>query len=1067
MKQKGTDRIPPRVCHEVLVVTLSMVGLLVSGIPAAATSLFGPSYFKTGEFRTCDVQAVDIDGNGTKELAINAVYEYHSSDYQVILITSSNEITFNDWAGGSGGAFSGLPSPFVFVDLNHDHQPDFVGSLDGYNLVEVSIRDSSGRPLRVLRPEVGGAPIALIAADFDEDGHVDVIASHENGYSLLRGVEDGGFRAAVNSPVNLGVRPLAVADFNLDGHLDLASALGVFLGDGSGGFGANRPYGPEGLFVVSDFDADGTPDLASIPDGRSDLQILIGNGDGTFTPTQGPDVDGSPVDLAIGDLNEDARTDLVVGTREGTVHVLTRTREGSFAPARTHVAGFPVSRLDVLDVDHDGHQDVAVAGGPLTVLTGNGDGTLDGVVSPAFEVARDPCCLVVDDLNGDRRPDIVTANDSSGTISILLGHEAGSFVRANDVLLGGSPSGVFTADLNRDLIRDLVVHDGTTGIVSALLGHGDGSFGPAQRGPSGVVELVAVRDMNQDGLVDVVARTPPTGTDPGGLAIALGLEDGSFGELQSVHAPGPGIVRVADLNADGYPDLTLVTVLMDSPDGDPHLHLFDALATGAGTFDWAIIRREMQADGFPTITAIGSTLLNRDLREDLLIVYEGRENSPEDPVFCWVVPALSSASGTNFTSGLSTASPGPRFFATGDLDGDGNLDVAFTRRESRRTIDGRAGVTVLLGSGEGGLAWEGEYFAGANPGPLACIDVNDDGKADLVVVDRARNQVRVLLNEGSRRAAPPPPLEVSATPGDASVVVKWRSALQPGIAAYRLYYGVSGADPDLRGDFAAEGVSGITLPADASSFTLRCVTGQRVAVAVRAVGQDGREGPASNIAASGGLPLRGDVAMWPKASGRESASRWVTVGIELHAGYDPRNIVPESVRLNHEVEGEVLRLVDSDRDGIEELLMRFPRTSPRTADQHPVVVSGVLHCCKGFIPFTADDSRPAESLSIETDLLDSGKGEDVIQPMVLSMRPLSPNPAQTYCDVAFDVPQAIPVRIGVFDVKGRSIGRLVDGPMPPGRHVARWKTGETKAGLYLVRMEAGAYRAVRKVAVTR
>jgi hypothetical protein len=142
----------------------------------------------------------------------------------------------------------------------------------------------------------------------------------------------------------VGTDPQAVvsADFNGDGRLDLATAntggdtISVLLRNGDGTFQAalttGTGVGPRSL-VAGDLNGDGKPDLvtldnsSSYPSSSDDLSVLIGNGDGRFQPPRGIALPSqfpqgytgsiplaqAPTSAALGDLNADGKLDLIVG----------------------------------------------------------------------------------------------------------------------------------------------------------------------------------------------------------------------------------------------------------------------------------------------------------------------------------------------------------------------------------------------------------------------------------------------------------------------------------------------------------------------------------------------------------------------------------------------------------------------------------------------------------------------------------------------------------------------------------------------------------------------------------
>src|SRR6185436_11359777 len=117
---------------------------------------------------------------------------------------------------------------------------------------------------------VGPYPYAVITADFNNDGRLDLATANNVGsnVSILLGNPDGTFQAALTSPTGADPQSLAVGDFDDDGKLDLATAntgdVSILKGNGLGGFAA-----PSGILIdsnshsvaVGDFNADGKMDL--------------------------------------------------------------------------------------------------------------------------------------------------------------------------------------------------------------------------------------------------------------------------------------------------------------------------------------------------------------------------------------------------------------------------------------------------------------------------------------------------------------------------------------------------------------------------------------------------------------------------------------------------------------------------------------------------------------------------------------------------------------------------------------------------------------------------------------
>ncbi|MFA7053959.1 MAG: chitobiase/beta-hexosaminidase C-terminal domain-containing protein, partial [Kiritimatiellia bacterium] len=171
----------------------------------------------------------------------------------------------------------------------------------------------------------------LAVGDFDNDGFNDILAFRPSGprhavATLFK--NDGSNRfvragsALVTGYNSSYVMRCAAADFNLDGHLDVAltgngNNIPVFLllGDGTGRFTQrNVPvvngYG-RGL-TSADFDHDGCPDLAVSFYSSGAVHVLYGRGDGTFEPpVQIGTVSNDPYGLVALDVNQDGHPDLL------------------------------------------------------------------------------------------------------------------------------------------------------------------------------------------------------------------------------------------------------------------------------------------------------------------------------------------------------------------------------------------------------------------------------------------------------------------------------------------------------------------------------------------------------------------------------------------------------------------------------------------------------------------------------------------------------------------------------------------------------------------------------------
>jgi hypothetical protein len=187
------------------------------------------------------------------------------------------------------------------------------------------------------RYNVGEYPSRVHVADFNTDGHLDLLTINRNSFdpydlSLLLGNGDGGFQPEVRIPIEHHTIQVTIEDFNDDEVLDLALLfhdVSIRLGIGDGSFlpGIRTPTGfSPGRFAVADLDSNGTLDLAIPLIHNNRLHLLLGVGGGSFIPH--PDLpvvegDGS-IFATAGDFNNDGHDDLAVlnGTSEDIFIIL-------------------------------------------------------------------------------------------------------------------------------------------------------------------------------------------------------------------------------------------------------------------------------------------------------------------------------------------------------------------------------------------------------------------------------------------------------------------------------------------------------------------------------------------------------------------------------------------------------------------------------------------------------------------------------------------------------------------------------------------------------------------------
>lgn len=525
--------------------------------------------------------AADFNSDGNVDLAVGSVFFDPTGTVSVLL--GRPDGTFASYipvtALGSGS------ESLAAADLNHDGKVDLVVTSSDIVTGQMSVLLGNGdgsfaAGVSYPSSQDNNSVTAIAISDFNSDGKLDVLAvnSGSDNLSIWLGKGDGTFSGVRD--YSSGFKPMLalIADFNGDGRPDVASVGGenqvpgvtILMGKGDGTFTsyAGRPTVPLAYnMAVGDFNGDGRPDLVMdnfAPSGT--ISILLTNAKGGFV-AHNKKFGTYPTYLNVGDFNGDGKLDVVIAASNpnGQVEILSTllgNGDGTLrAPINQPIASVPADTFAVADFDLDGNLDLAVGlqlSTGVSVFFGNGDGSF---TSPMlFDLGQSENSplgpVLVADLNGDHKPDLVVSTDSG--VAVLIGKGNRSFRPYNLVIPGYSAVGV--GDFSGDGKPDLVLNQFDIAPVIAL-GNGDGTFQapmleshtPASRRAANTasIQQAAVGDFNGDGNLDYAVFDSLEN-----LAIFPGNGHGRFGQRIDLSIKnGPGLLAAADFTGDGTLDL--------------------------------------------------------------------------------------------------------------------------------------------------------------------------------------------------------------------------------------------------------------------------------------------------------------------------------------------------------------------------------------------------------------------------------------------------------------------------------------------------------------------------------
>ncbi len=684
-----------------------------------------------------------------------------------------------------------------------------------------AINTSSFAPQLTFSTGALSAPYGVAIGDLDGDGKSELaLADYASGgagtkVSVFLNTSTSGsvsFAPKVDFTVGSGVIDLKMGDINGDGKLDLAT---VNYGSGTISILKNTSsigaisFATKVDFVtgtsprsisLADFDGDGKLDMTVANSSASSISTFKNTGT-IVTISFAAKVDlscgFSPQCVSTGDVDDDGKIDIAVANYNSNTISLYRNISTvgtvTFSPNIDFATGANPRNVALGDLDGDGLLDLAVANNganTLSLLRNTGTpGTISFAPKVDFATATGPFCVSINDIDGDGFPDVSLACTGSTVVSVLKNASTigtFNFQPKDDFSAGPVPAYLVTGDLDGDGSPDLATADQTSaGAVSVL--RNLGSFAPVSS--PGTVITSGSFNANWSAFSGAVNYYLDVAYDAAFTSLLSSYTNLNVGNVISYNVSGlyPNITyyyRVRVTNACGLSSNSDVQTITTLAVPAPVIVSFTPTSGSIGTsvvitgtdFDPSIANNSVYFGAIKaTVTSASTTSLTFTVPvaetyqpisvTNLSSLLTGYSTSSFNVTF----PCAGAINSTSFAVKVdSITGANPKGVSLVDLDGDGKTDMVVSNY-------GTNTVSVYQNIGTAGTisyAPKVDFVTGTAPYASAFGDINADGKLDIAVVNYSANTVSVLKNTstpGIISFAPKIDLLTGTNPADVAI----------------------------------------------------------------------------------------------------------------------------------------------------------------------------------------------------------------------------------------------------------------------------------------------------------
>ncbi len=495
-KARTLGLLPPS-SAELISLTPSLISQLqqakdISTLVTLLASIFGNGASSSGAGSSLNLSSLIppltvVGGGKTTFLLTLPALAAQFSD-ALTLVHSGRQVLLRAQDGKPASFFVGDRFPITLSLLS--------GSLGGGS----SVAGTTNSILPSTTYNVGVGPVGIVAGDFRNVGLEDLAVLNEidNTLTILQNQGAGTFLQAGNA-ISLGaarsnaptIAPSITSSvLTTSGFHDLlvtdpvANTVQILLSNGDDTFtpaaGSPITVGQQpSAIIAGDFNADGFQDFLTTNFTDNTFSMFLGNGDGTFKQAAGspfplPSTATGPITMTATDFNSDGILDLAIVNRTtNNVVILLGNSSGTFSLATGSpfaVGNFPVA-IASGDVNNDSHPDIAVLNqndNSVSVLLGNGDGTFVAATNSPLTTGQTPSAISIADFNADGNQDIAVTDPATDSVSVFLGLEGGLFAPPFELPVGTNPSSILAAGLSGASLPDVAITDNPSGATGQV-----------------------------------------------------------------------------------------------------------------------------------------------------------------------------------------------------------------------------------------------------------------------------------------------------------------------------------------------------------------------------------------------------------------------------------------------------------------------------------------------------------------------------------------------------------------------------------------------------------------------